>query len=62
MDDNNVIVYNAGDKVAIIIDGNVFRTGIITEFQGDIAIVETPTSILRCHFTYLKHLEDEKAV
>lgn len=52
------IEYNAGDKVAVIVDGNVFRVGIISEFIGDIAVVETPVSIVKCSVLHLKHYEE----
>lgn len=52
------IEYNAGDKVAVIVEGSVFRVGIISEFIGDTAVVETPVSVVKCSVSYLKHYEE----
>jgi len=52
------ISYEAGDKVAIVVEGNIFKIGIIKEFQGDVAIVETPTSVVSCSYIYLEHYNE----
>jgi len=52
------VEYNAGDKVAVIVEGSVFRVGIISEFIGDTAVVETPVSIVKCNVLHLKHYEE----
>lgn len=56
--EENSVIYNAGDKVAIIVDEKIFRVGIISEFIGDNVVIETPTSIVRCNFKYIKHYND----
>lgn len=56
----NMVVYNAGDKVAVIVDGKVFRVGVITEFIGDTVVIETPVSIVKCNVLYIKHYTEEE--
>jgi hypothetical protein len=54
----NSIAFEVGNKVTVMVDGKVFRVGVISEFKGEIVVVHTPTSIIHCNVLLLKHYED----